>query len=112
MGSGMSGLANRAPPDLAVDDRSRDDQQALEDVLPLLVEAEEHRRVQHLDAEARAHERADERAAPTEQARPPEHDGGDRRERVARPLSGVADADLREQDDGAEERQQRRAEVA
>src|SRR3954447_22569670 len=33
-----------AAPDLAVDDGADDDQQALEDVLPLLVEPEEHRR--------------------------------------------------------------------
>src|SRR5690348_11076385 len=110
MGSGLSGLANRAPPDLAVDVRSRNDQQALEDVLPLLVEPEEDRRVQHLDAEAGSHQRADEGAAAAEQARPAEDDGGDRGERVARPLARVADAELREQDDGAEEREQRRSE--
>ena len=63
---------------------------------------EEHRRVQHLDAQPGAHQRADERAAPAEQARAAEHDRGDRRQRVAGALPRVADAELREQHDRAE----------
>ena len=97
---------------LAVDEGRGDDQEPLEDVLPLLVEAEEHRRVQDLNAEPRAHQRPDEGASPAEQARPAEHDGGDRGQRVAGALSRVADAELREQDDRAAEREQRGAQVA
>src|SRR5438045_3942625 len=91
-------------PHLAVDDRSSDDQEALEDVLPLLIEAEERRRIQDLHAEACPHERSDEGASPAEQARAAEDDGGDRGEGVARALPRVADSELREQDDRAEER--------
>src|SRR5690348_9288844 len=110
--SRLAVLAIRATPDLAVNDRAGDDQQTLEDVLPLLVEPEKHRRVQHLDAEAGAHQGADERPPPTEEARPAEDDGGDRRQRVAGALAGVADAELRKQDHGAQEGQERCTDIA
>src|SRR4051794_13084781 len=90
----LSGRALCAAPDLAVDDRSRDDQEALEDVLPLLVEAEEGGRVQHLHAQPGRHHGADERAPPAEQAGAAEHHRGDRGERVAGSLTGIADAEL------------------
>src|SRR5205814_7097258 len=89
---GLPVRARRTAPHLAVDDRSGDDQESLEDVLPLLVEAEERGRIQDLDAESRAHERADEGASPAEQARAAENDGGDRGERVSRSLPRVADS--------------------
>src|SRR5262245_12125710 len=58
-----------------------------------------------------AGERPEDRPPPADQPRPAEHHGGDRRQRAARPLPGVADAELREQDDRAEEGEERGAEV-
>src|SRR5204863_1760311 len=93
--SRADGRARRAATHLAVDDCGGDDQEPLEDVLPFLVEAEEDGRVEDLNAEPGAHERADERASPAEQARPAEHDCRDRRQGVVLSLSGVADPELR-----------------
>src|SRR5581483_5464695 len=90
----------------------RDKQEALEDVLPRLVEVEEHRGVQDLNAEPGAHERPDERPAPPEQARTAEDNGGDRGERVARALPRVTDTELCEQHNSTKQRHERRAEVA
>ena len=70
------------------------------------------RRVENLNAEPGAHQRADERATPAEQARAAEDDGGDRGEGVPGPLSRVTDSELRKQDDRAEQGQERGAEVA
>src|SRR5690242_20079790 len=104
-------IARLAPANLAVDNRARDDQESLEDVLPLLIEAEEHRRVQDLNAQAGAHQRPDERAAAPEEARAAEDDRSDGRERVAGPLTRVADAELCQQDDCTEEGEKRSAQV-
>ena len=103
--------ADRAAAHLAVDESRRDDQEALEDVLPFLVEAEEYGGVENLHAQAGAHEGADERSAATEQARPAEDHGGYRGQGVVFSLSRVADSELREQDDRAEEGQERSADV-
>src|SRR4051794_31857331 len=110
--SGLDHVASRASPDLAVDDRADDDEQALEDVLPLLVEPEEHRGVEHLHAEAGAHQCADEGTTAAEEARPAEHDRGDRGERVTGALARVTNAELRKQDDSSEQRQERGTEIA
>src|SRR4029077_19283916 len=61
---------------LAVDEGRGHDEEALKDILPLLIETEEHGRIEHLDAEARAHERAEEGATPAQQARPAGDAGG------------------------------------
>ena len=59
-----------------------------------------------------AEQRADEGAAAAEQARAAEHHGGDAGQRVADALRRVADAELRQQHDRAEGRQQRDRDVA
>src|SRR6202023_3235095 len=66
----LTGRARPAAAHLAIDNGCSDDQEPLEDVLPLLIEAQEYRCVQDLNAEPCTHQRADERASPTEQARP------------------------------------------
>src|SRR5207248_5564935 len=47
-----------------------------------------------------------------EEARSAEDDGGDRRQRVAGALAGVADAELRKKDHGAQEGQERCTDIA
>src|SRR5947208_14164435 len=104
--------ARAASTHLAVDEGRGDDQEPLKDVLPLLIEVEKYRRVQDLNDEPRTHERTDEGASPTEQARAAEDDGGDRRQGVPGALSGAAHSELREQDNRAEEGEERGAHVA
>src|SRR6476469_9019068 len=89
VGAGSAGGRRARPAHLAVDDGGDDDQRTLEEVLPGLAEVEEDGGVEHLDDQPGAEERADERAAPTQQAGPAEHHGGDAAEGVADALRGV-----------------------
>src|SRR5690349_2383289 len=98
--------------DLAVDQRTGDDQQPLEDVLPFLIEAQKHSRIQDLDAEDSSHEGSDEGAASPKQTGSSENHGGDRRQGVARSLTGVSNAQLCEQDNRPEKREERGAYVS
>src|SRR5436190_24308162 len=98
--------AGRPSTHLAVEDCPDEDHEPLEEVLPTLTEAEEHRGIQNLNAEPGAHQRADEGASPPEQARPAEDDRGYGRQGIARALSRIADAELGQQDDRAEEREE------
>src|SRR4051812_40637895 len=88
---------------LAVDQRPGHDQEALEDVLPFLIQAQEHGRVQHLDAQSCPHQRSDEGASPAEKAGASENNGCDRCEGITGALPRVADAELCKKDDGAEQ---------
>src|ERR1044072_4251179 len=88
----------RPATDLAVDDRGGDDQESLEDVLPLLIQAENRRCIKDLHDEPRAQQGAYESAASSEQARPSQHDGRDRAQRVILALTWIADTELCKKD--------------
>jgi len=59
----------------------------------------------------RAEHRADEGSPTAAQARPPEHDRGNARQRIVRALARIDDANLRHQHHRAKSREQRRHNV-
>ena len=67
-----------------------------------LRQPEERHGIQHFGQQHRTQHRADERATPTLQTRAAQHHGGDAGEGVIDALSGVADANLCHQHDGAD----------
>jgi hypothetical protein len=77
----------------------------LEQVLPGLAQAQEGRRVEDLDDQAGAEQRADEGPPAAEQAGAAQDDGGDAAERVAGALRRVSGAELGQQHDRAQERE-------
>src|SRR6476619_586032 len=79
VGSLVTWCAQTASAHLAVAEGGGHDQEPLKDVLPLLVEAQERGCVEYLNAEAGAHEGADERASSAKQTGAAEHNGGNRR---------------------------------